>query len=161
MGKKELLYTTSDFYSEYKESRKDFPVEISKAQYNAILKDFFKELATAIIQKRYQFKIPYKMGFILIRKNRVSPQKKAIDWKRTKEEGKIVRHNNLHTDGYCFRWSWRKNNSYCSFKNSRFYTFEPTLDKHNREIGTRGLAAWIKKCAYSNDMKPYDAPLSK
>lgn len=153
---KELTLRVGDFYKSYKESR-DSKFRLSKREYTDIIRLFFTLLAKEII-RGYIWNLPYRMGRIMITKKRLLFDKKPIDWNETRKQGKIVRHRNLHTDGYSFKWTWLKPRRRI-FRNGRFYYFQPVCDKHNREVGSRGLAAWIKKCANDPSLRPFDAPL--
>lgn len=45
-----------------------------------------------------------------------------VDWKKTKEKGKIIYNMNFHTEGYFFGWIWFKNTA--RFKNVDLWYFK-------------------------------------
>lgn len=154
---KELVLKPVDFYDSYRKERPKH-LRVSKAQYTRIITMFFYLLALEIIRERYIWKMPFNMGKIMITKRRFTGKHKPIDWAETNKRGKIIRHTNLHTNGFTFRWFWAKPLRRL-FRNGEFYEFKPVLDAHKREIGSRGLAQHIKDCAYDPYKKPYDAPM--
>lgn len=46
-----------------------------------------------------------------------------VDWKKTKEKGKIIFNMNLHTDGFFFGWLWFKRSA--RFRQSSLWYFKP------------------------------------
>jgi hypothetical protein len=46
-----------------------------------------------------------------------------VDWKRTREKGKIVYNFNFHTEGYFFGWKWNKKP--CRLKLTEYWYFKP------------------------------------
>jgi nucleoid DNA-binding protein len=59
-----------------------------------------------------------------------------VDWKKTKEKGKIIYNFNYHTEGYFFGWLWFKNTA--RFKNADLWFFKPS------RITSRLIAHYIK-----------------
>lgn len=49
-----------------------------------------------------------------------------IDWKKTKERGKVVYNFNFHTEGYFFGWTWMKRS--CTIKFSNLWWFKPSRE---------------------------------
>ena len=47
-----------------------------------------------------------------------------IDWKKTREKGKVIYNFNYHTEGYFFGWMWFK--STARFRNSDLWYFKPS-----------------------------------
>jgi hypothetical protein len=45
-----------------------------------------------------------------------------IDWKKTKEKGKIIYNFNFHTEGYFFGWHWFKENA--TFRHADLWYFK-------------------------------------
>ena len=60
----------------------------------------------------------------------------AVDWKKTKEKGKIIYNFNYHTEGYFFGWVWFKEST--RFKHSDLWYFKPT------RVTSRLLAHYIQ-----------------
>lgn len=146
-----------DSYIYYKEETPK-NMRVDKKVYKALLKDFFWELSKMIIQERYNFKVPLRLGFISIkkRKNYKESCSNKIDYKLYNKEKKIVHLFNRHTDRFYFFWAWdKKKFNYAFFKNKPFYKFIPNRG-NDRVIGKRGLAAWIMKTVNDPKLKDYD-----
>jgi len=47
----------------------------------------------------------------------------SIDWKKTKEKGKVIYNFNYHTEGFFFGWIWFKETT--RLKNSKLWYFKP------------------------------------
>jgi hypothetical protein len=53
-----------------------------------------------------------------------------INWKRSKEEGKQIRHFNDHSGGYTYKFYWSRRTS--NAKNKNNYNFRPTRGNTRR-----------------------------
>lgn len=151
-NKVKLTYTITDFYEDY---AKDAIVPLSRKQYVSICKMFLEQVSLAIVREKYEFKMPSRLGYLRVVKCR-PPKVKAIDFKKTKQYGKTIRHINMHTDRYHFRFKWIKSSPYCYFTNKSYYSFSVVDDKARRLIGRRGLADWIQQCATDPTKRDYD-----
>lgn len=106
-----LSYTIPDFYKAYD---KEYPGTIDYPTYRAILLDLFKSMAEGLLYKSEEYKLPYGLGTIYIGKKRPQTYTKkslAIDYKTTRELGKIIYHTNEHSDGFKFRLHWCRINT--------------------------------------------------
>jgi hypothetical protein len=138
-------YTQDDLYKFYlKDRNHDF--DITKKKFNLIIKKFNRELVKLMIYKVFEFKMPYTLGILRVRKAKpksilynpdgtVDNNGIPINWKKTselwernptaKENKKLVLHLNEHTDGYVYRFYWNKvktriiNKESYKFKTSR------------------------------------------
>lgn len=147
---KQLYYQTKGrrcFYKEYINfaenplSSKDF-----KLVFEAI-----KRVSRLLITEAFPFRIPKRLGYLRIcRVGKVNPKQK-INFKLSKEKGKMIPHLNLHSNGDTFRFLWDKKDKYTSFKNKKYYSFYITRDESLRYIGKRGLAQYINEV--NNDPK--------
>lgn len=91
--------------------------------------DFFKEY---ILETGEKAKLPFGFGEFSI--NKKKRRKKIglnnefvnlpVDWKKTKEKGKIIYNFNFHTEGYFFGWFWFKEST--RMKNVHLWYFKPT-----------------------------------
>lgn len=105
-------YTIEDYYQSYKEYTKDNPLyKISKAKFRNILKDYFKFLASEIIDGAKEVRLPARMGTLYVIK--IKPKKFGfnhcrVDFYNTKEYNKTIFHLNEHSDGYKYMFRWRK-----------------------------------------------------
>lgn len=147
MPKKHLVFTLRDFATEYAREKVDKVTspEFVKVRnkYTAIARDILKELSLLIIKDNLVFKIPERLGYILIVKEKLKSWIKITDYYNTKKyKTKIIQHN-LHTKGFIFSFYWHKFNRYTYFTNQSYYTFDAIRDEYKREIGTRGLAQEI------------------
>jgi hypothetical protein len=145
--KKRFTYTIKDSYKDYRVHKKangvSIPDIITYAKYRDVLEDFFMEISKKMIQENFIFMLPYRLGSIMVRAFKTNLDKAKIDWAKSKEVGKIVKHLNLHTFGYYFGFVWSK--SHVSFKNNPFYSFCATSSKKasNLGIGKKGLSKYI------------------
>lgn len=125
------------YVSRFKQSNKKVPVTMST--YRKIIGEYNKEISRQLLEGK-TYKIPYRLGyFSIIRRptmiGTIINNKHAlkIDFKATKEEGKVIYHMNEHTEYqfcqvYWFRPSLR----------SQKYIFKPC-----REL-SRGISNSIK-----------------
>lgn len=91
--------------------------------------DFFKEY---ILETGEKAKLPFGFGEFSI--NKKKRRKKIglnnefvnlpVDWKKTKERGKIIYNFNFHTEGYFFGWMWFKDSA--RLKHTALWYFKPS-----------------------------------
>ena len=129
-----------DWRSSSKDNYKDFcknhpEIKLSFMEWKNIVftfTDYFKEY---ILETGKKAKLPYGFGEFSINKKKrkrikVNPKNGKefinlpIDWKKTKEKGKIIYNFNYHTEGYYFGWLWFKET--VRFKHSRLWSFKPS-----------------------------------
>lgn len=137
---------TKDFYDYYKEHTSDENVEsafyISQGQYGKFIRLFFEELSNSIIEENFEFKMPFRLGVLSIKKYRSVIKEKdgkisnhlPVDWNATlklwesdtdaKEKKILVKHLNKHSNGYIAKWVWNK--SKANFKSRYNWWFRPT-----------------------------------
>jgi hypothetical protein len=159
-----------DAYKCFKEKYKLVYPNINRKKYVKLCHAINKGISEKIIKESFEFRIPYRLGTLSIRKSKLKinikdgkleKNKMIVDWKRTWDywnqeypdktrqeindiKGKIVIYNmNEHTDGYIMGWCWDK--STCVIRNQTVYYFKPT--KGNR----LALANWIKSDDKEND----------
>ncbi len=106
--------------------------------YNEMYVDYVLKTGDAI-------KLPWGFGKISVNKSKQRATRKyngktyinlAIDWKRTKQEGKYVYHLNHHTHGYKFRWKWFGTSAL--FFQSDVWNFRPS------RVVSRKLTQYLK-----------------
>jgi hypothetical protein len=92
-------------------------VSISYQDWKNIIYAFNEAFANYILETGDRIKVPFGLGEVWIGKKKprrykvVNGEEKLnlpIDWKKSKELGKVVYHLNLHTDGYSYDWKWDK-----------------------------------------------------
>lgn len=160
-GKNNCDYKLIDLYKEYKLMSKN---PVSYKVYSSFIKEYNERIMKGIIYDGLQYKLPYKIGYIAIRKRKKTPYFKnnklikdhiGVDWKRTLEswrkkwpnltdqeikeipnKKKLLYHND-HTNGYSVRFFWDK--QFSTIKNQSSYIFKAT--RTNKEK----LAKFIKK----------------
>lgn len=157
-----------DAYKHYKK-KKEIPL-IDRKRYVKICHALNKKISEKIIKESFEFKIPFRLGTISIRKNelkirikdgKIQKNKMIIDWEatwnfwvqeypdKTKSEIKLIPDKNViyqtndHSNGYIMKWCWDKAGS--NFINKTLYKFKTT--KQNR----LDLAKHIKSDDREND----------
>jgi hypothetical protein len=119
-------YLLKDTYDSYIESVKDnklYKVDL-KTYYN-LLDEYLKELARQILENGYKFRMPFNLGNFFIAKIDIMDAKhRPIDWMNTVKYGKVIRHNNEHSDNSVYRFSWEFENK--NIKHLFLYKFIPT-----------------------------------
>ena len=86
--------------------------------------------------KAKEFKMPYRLGTLRIKKKKMNYSKKnklKINWLETNKHKKVIYHLNDHTDGFNYRWFWSKINAV--IKNKSVYSFQATRTNKRRLAG--------------------------
>lgn len=128
-GKRKLLadHTLIGAYEKYKEmSIPELLVDFKT--YKNICKEFNTAVMEDIIKENVPFKMPGRLGTLRICKTKMNysdKNKLKVDWKTSREAGKVVYHLNDHTNGYRFRFWWEKKGP---IQNLAFYSFTPTRE---------------------------------
>jgi len=118
------------------------PFVVDKNLYKKVIEAYHKEVKRLIIEEGYDFKIPYELGMLGLRKfkptvkldskgnliNRLPVDlKSTMDlWKKddnARENKVLVRFTNKHTNGYVFTVHYFKKYK-ARFKNKTLYSFE-------------------------------------
>lgn len=95
-----------------------------------LFNEYFKEY---ILETGKKAKLPFGFGeFSINKKKRKKIKDKngkefinlPIDWKKTKEKGRLIYNFNFHTEGYFFGWVWFKRTA--RFRNSDLWYFKPS-----------------------------------
>jgi hypothetical protein len=159
-----------DSYRDFRNKYKLIYPDVDRKKYVNICHRINTALSDKIIKESFEFKMPFRLGSISIKKSKTSihvkngkleKNKLIPDWASTWEywmkenpgltrkeinqiKDKVIIYNmNDHTNGYVMRWKWDK--STCNLPNHTVYQFKPT--KRNR----LSLAAWIKSDEREND----------
>jgi|SRR5690606_9767985 len=121
-------------------------IKISFDMWKNLLYTFNEEFKLYILETGQKAKLPGGIGDFSINKKKRKKIKTApdgrqfinlpVDWKQTRERGKITYNFNYHTEGYYFGWVWFK--STARFRNSDLWYFKPT------RTTSRLLAHYIK-----------------
>lgn len=168
-GKYNADYSLRDLYREYKKNAKN-PIDYKV--YSWILNEYNDRIMKYIIMKNMSYKMPYRLGEIrgqrvknkviatrsdgIVDKRGLPPDWNASInyWKKiypdkTLEEikaipdKKVIRHLNMHTDGYRCRFFWDKMLS--NVKNQYYYIFKASRTNKNR------MSSFVK----DNETVPY------
>ena len=133
-------YTIKDFYKYYLSYAKDGKVyQIDYTTYRKIITDYFMFIRDEILEKSREFKMPCRLGKVFIFKRKPkswSKESLCVDFKTTKEIGKVVYHTNEHSDGYKYRFYWKKSDAPLPFKSR----YQLIATRHNK----RRLAQIVK-----------------
>jgi nucleoid DNA-binding protein len=140
---------TIEFRTASKENYKDFckkhpTISLTFDEWRNILYSFNESFRNYILETGERAKLPYGFGEFTVNKKKRRKMKGLndefinlpVDWKKTKEKGKIIYNFNYHTEGYFFGWIWFK--STARFKQSDFWYFKPT------RVTSRLLAHYIQ-----------------
>ena len=123
--------TLIESYKAYIEENKDIEALcVDYTTYRKLCVEFNEKIINSMLKDAYEFKLPFGLGTLRIKKT-PSKNKKRVDWKSTKEYNTKVFHLNLHTDGFYYRWHWKKKDSILT--NNSLYSFTPTR-KNKREL---------------------------
>lgn len=157
--KKRYTYTIKDFYKDYRDQLKDEDVPcdeiIDYRLYREIIEEFFLEISRRVIYDNFTFMMPYSLGSVFIKAYKSSASNLPINWAKTRELGRVVKHLNLHTFGYYFGFKWDK--SYVRFRNNNYYVFTPTASRKASRlgIGKKGLSKHIFDLAKDPEKRSY------
>lgn len=130
-----------DIYKSYVKDREEKGRDIIPMPvFRKILKHHNKEVVKNIVEFSDEFRMPYRLGYLRIRKfkqrlkldpdgnlktRHLQPDWQATNalWAKNKEaekEKKIIWHTNVHTRGFYYKWYWDKR--VCNIKNSTVYS---------------------------------------
>jgi hypothetical protein len=106
-------------------------ITVSFEDWKDVLYSFNEGFRENILETGDKEKLPFGFGeFSIIKKKRkrikiidgVEYINLPIDWKKTKEKGKVIYNFNHHTEGYFFGWYWFKRTA--RFKHSDLWYFK-------------------------------------
>jgi len=170
--KYKITKSTRDLYNYYKDKCKE-PFE--ESLFKELLYELNKEISNLIITQAFEYRLPFRLGYIRIRKKklklkvkdgRIDTNRNMVDWKATFDywedkygtrdkkqlkqipDKKRIYQLNEHTDGDIMEWFWDKRLS--NVKNNTVYKFKPVKGgyKYDKYIGRLGLGEWIKTGNY-------------
>lgn len=125
-------YTIRDFYLSYIENLPSDPAydryRIDYKTYRAMVTDYFEWARDRIIEDGKSFKMPYMLGRLSVEKKKIKFNRKTslpIDYKTTRETGKLTFNLNEHSNYYKYRFYWDK------------YACRTTFLKHYSLVMTR------------------------
>ena len=124
--KNKKSYTFLDMYH-------TMPIEVPYAQYKRVLDVMCSVILEHILMRSDGFKMPCGLGVVQIGKylpKNLNSRSLDIDFKATKEFGKIIYHLDEHTNGYKYRLFWSKQP--CTFANR--YKYSLHLVRANKRL---------------------------
>lgn len=128
-------FGSGDFYHYYKDNGGELP----RSSFGRILKNINLGLAEKILDG-YSFKMPFRMGIISVTRKKEfigykdgkAVTNRPIDYKSTiemwnanpgaKEQGKLVRFLNKHTNGWIYKIAYNK--VYANYKNKSVFSLQ-------------------------------------
>ena len=131
--------TAIDWRTSSKENYNNFckknpSVKLKFEEWKVIVYSFNEAFKEYILETGEKAKMPFGFGEFSINKKKrkkiKSPPNSTkefvnlpVDWKKTKEKGKIIYNFNFHTEGYFFGWHWFKESA--RIKNLELWYFKP------------------------------------
>lgn len=99
------------YHSMYKYYKTNSPYKIEYSLYKRILDRMSQIIAEAVLDRSEGFKMPCGLGYIQVGKyqpKNYNSKSLSIDYKLTREYGKVIYHLNEHSNGYKYRLHWSK-----------------------------------------------------
>jgi hypothetical protein len=94
-------YISRKEYNNFKE--KHPTADVSYNEYITILKASTSEIREHILKNPLGFKLPYNLGYLVIKKFKTNTKFVAVDWVNTRKLGKLIPLTNFHSFGNAFR----------------------------------------------------------
>lgn len=124
-------YTHRSAFKDYVKELEDKGSALTDRQHDLFFRALMKRIARKIIVDQYEWKLPFRLGYIRISK----------------------------TKGGLFFWFWDRNNPYTSIPKKLLWSFRPTEDWVEKQIGRRGLIVHYFKCLNDPKIPKYDVPI--
>lgn len=139
-----------EFRTASKECHIDFckkhpEINLSYEEWRIIIYSFNEAFRDYILETGEKVKLPCGFGEFSIKKKKRRKVKSngekefinlPIDWKKTREKGKVIYNFNYHTEGFFFGWQWFKDPA--RFRFSDLWFFKPS------RTTSRMLAHYLK-----------------
>lgn len=122
---------SKDNYEQF--CKKNPHVKLSFDEWRNIIYTFNSYFKNYILETGEKAKLPFGFGEFSINKKKRRRIKGVdgkefvnlpVDWKKTKEKGKIIYNFNFHTEGYFFGWMWFKESA--RIRHIDFWYFKPS-----------------------------------
>lgn len=95
----------------YKYYKANSTYKVEYSLYKRILDKMSQIIAEAVLDRSEGFKMPCGIGYIQVGKyqpKNYNSKSLSIDYKSTREYGKVIYHLNEHSNGYKYRLHWSK-----------------------------------------------------
>ena len=108
-------------------------IKLTFDEWRNIIYSFTDAFREYILETGEKAKLPFGFGEFSINKKKRRKMKGVdgkefvnlpVDWKKTKEKGKIIYNFNFHTEGYFFGWMWFKDSA--RLKQTDLWYFKPS-----------------------------------
>ena len=129
-----MVVRNKDFYKAYHKENFNTKYDLTEQKYKEVLQAITDNILTTLESGDF-VEMPYNLGSFKILK--FKNRSRYIDWKNTKLLGKYVYFNNLHSDGYSYKFKLDKTR--CKFGGQKYYGFKVA------RYFARGLAKGIKE----------------
>lgn len=143
------MRTKVDWRSSSRENYNNFckkhpNIKISFDEWKNVIYLFNESFKNYILESGEKAKLPFGFGEFSINKKKRRKRKGLndefvnlpVDWKKTKEKGKIIYNFNFHTEGYFFGWMWFKETA--RLKHIHLWYFKPS------RVTSRLLSHYLK-----------------
>lgn len=131
-GKNNTAYKLIDMYKTYlKDNPKGSDFYVDKNTYFKLNKILFEKMMNNVLIEGKEVKIPYNLGSLSVIKVKTPLNRLKPDYDLSNKEGMIIYQLNDHSNGYIFRFRWKKMSAI--FINKRYYSFIPTRSR-KREL---------------------------
>ena len=130
------MRTKIDWRSSSRENYNNFckknpSINLTFDEWRNIIYTFNESFKEYILETGERAKLPHGFGEFSINKKKRRKRKGLndefvnlpVDWKKTREKGKLIYNFNYHTEGYFFGWYWMKETA--RFKNHQLWYFKP------------------------------------
>jgi nucleoid DNA-binding protein len=131
------MRTKIDWRSSSKENYNNFckthpSIKLTFDEWRKILYTYMEDFKEYILETGEKGRLPYGFGEFSVNKKKRRKVKGVngkefinlpVDWKRTKERGKIIYNFNYHTEGYFFGWIWFRESA--RIRNIGLWYFKP------------------------------------
>lgn len=125
-------YVIKDFHNSYINYVGDNPLyNVEYKLFREILIDYFKYLRNNLIEEGKEVKLPCRLGTVAVVKHKpkgYTSKSLRVDYKSSRDIGKLVLHLNEHTDGYKYRFYWSKSNVIVTNKSK----YQLVMTRHNK-----------------------------
>ena len=114
-------------------AKKNPTVKITFDQWKNIIYQYNEHFKNYILETGERARLPFGFGEFSINKKKRKKMKTVdgkemvnlpVDWKRSREKGKIIYNFNYHTEGYFFGWMWFKESA--RIRNINLWYFKPS-----------------------------------
>lgn len=107
------------------------PVSFSKS--SEIIEEMHKHMMNHLFENQRPIQLRKSIGYLELTKKKVTdPKKLVVNWKKTRQRGKLTRELNHHTNGHVFSINFQ----FSGYGNWRIYEFD-ALRKHKRDLAQR------------------------